>query len=68
VRADLIGDTEAPKVKALLVQYLGQRIASYETSDGRELDIINRKTADLEEQLWARADIDSPRAGFIRVE
>jgi hypothetical protein len=53
VRADLIGDAEAPKVKALLAQYLEQRIAFYETRDPRELDIVNRKTADLEEQLWA---------------
>jgi hypothetical protein len=53
LRADLIGDAEAPKVRALLMQYLDQRIAFYTTHDAHELDIINRKTADLEKQLWA---------------
>jgi hypothetical protein len=53
VRADLTGEAETPKVKALLVRYLEQRIAFYKTRDAGELDLINRKTADLQEQLWA---------------
>jgi hypothetical protein len=53
LRADLIADAEAPKVKALLAQYLQQRIAYYKTRDAHELDAINRTTADLQGQLWA---------------
>jgi hypothetical protein len=52
LRADLIGDAEALKIKATLAQYLEQRIAYYKTRDAHELDTINRKTADLEDQLW----------------
>jgi hypothetical protein len=53
VRADLIGGAGAAKVKALLAQYLELRIEYYKIRDHGELDAINRKTSDLQNQLWA---------------
>lgn len=53
VRADLTGDTDAPKIRALLAQYLELRIENYKTRDTQALDIINRQTTDLQAQLWA---------------
>lgn len=53
VRADLLGDADAPKVKALLAQYLELRIGYYKTRDTQELDRINNSTASLQGQLWA---------------
>ena len=52
VRADLIGEADAPKVKALLAQYLELRMAYYKTRSSRELDTINNKTTELQAQLW----------------
>ncbi|MFX1765916.1 hypothetical protein PWP93_25670 [Paraburkholderia sp. A1RI-2L] len=52
VRADLIGEAEAPRIKALLAQYLQLRIDYYKTRNAHELDVINNKTTGLEAQLW----------------
>ncbi|WP_028218613.1 bestrophin-like domain [Paraburkholderia oxyphila] len=52
VRADLIGEADAPKVKALLAQYLELRIENYKTRSGPELAAINNKTTELQAQLW----------------
>jgi hypothetical protein len=52
VRADLIGEADAPKVKALLAQYLELRIAFYKTRNTQELDTINNKTTELQAKLW----------------
>lgn len=44
VRADLIGEAGAPKVRALLAQYLELRIANDRTRNTNELDVINPAT------------------------
>jgi len=53
VRADLTGEADALKIKALLAQYLELRIENYKTRDAHKLDGIDRKTTDLQGQLWA---------------
>jgi hypothetical protein len=53
LRADLTGEAGAARIKALLGRYIEQRIAYYKTRDAKELDVINRTTADLQNQLWA---------------
>jgi hypothetical protein len=53
VRADLIGGSGAAKTKVLLAQYLELRIEYYKTRDHSGLDDINRRTSDLQNQLWA---------------
>lgn len=52
VRADLISEADAPKIKALLAQYLQLRIDYYKTRDAHELETINNQTTDLQAQLW----------------
>ncbi|CAB3787855.1 hypothetical protein LMG28688_02562 [Paraburkholderia caffeinitolerans] len=52
VRADLLGAADAPKVKALLAQYLELRIENYKTRDSQKLEAINNKTTALQAQLW----------------
>ena len=53
VRAELLGAPHAAQARALLTQYLQLRIEYYKTRPGHELDIINARTAELENQLWA---------------
>jgi hypothetical protein len=53
VRADLLLEADAAKVRALLLSYLDQRIAFYSTRDEKELDEINTRTAKLQGELWA---------------
>lgn len=53
VRADLIGEADAPKIKALLTQYVELRIEFYKTRNAHQLDTINNKTTALQAQLWA---------------
>jgi len=53
VRADLIPETEAAKVRALLQSYLHERILFYETPDPEELGLINTRTVKLQGELWS---------------
>jgi hypothetical protein len=53
VRADLLPDAEAAKVRALLRDYLDQRILFYQVHDGERLGQINRATAQLQTDLWS---------------
>ena len=53
LRADLLGEEDAPKVRALLAQYVALRIAYYKTRDTDELESLNNKTSSLQGQLWA---------------
>jgi len=52
LRADLIEGPEADKVKALLIQYLDQRIIYYRTRDKDELREIGVATARIEDEMW----------------
>jgi hypothetical protein len=60
VRADLLPDTDAARVRALLREYLDERVLFYTTGDGQERQQINDRTAKLQTELWAA--IRSPAA------
>jgi hypothetical protein len=53
VRADLLPAEDAAKVRALLANYLDQRILYYRTSEGQTLQQINARTAELQTELWS---------------
>jgi hypothetical protein len=53
LRADLLPDAEQAKVRALLMDYLDQRVLFYQTNDGERLQQINRATAQLQAELWS---------------
>ena len=53
VRADLLPAADAAKVRALLIDYLDQRILFYRTRDERELQQIYTHTAHLQAELWS---------------
>jgi hypothetical protein len=53
VRADLLPDTEATKVRELLRKYLDQRVLFYETRDVEQLRRIDAQTAQLQSGLWS---------------
>jgi hypothetical protein len=53
VRADLLPAAVAPRVRALLKDYLDQRVLFYETRDEQELQRINAYTAQLQTELWS---------------
>ncbi|SPE28424.1 conserved exported hypothetical protein [Burkholderiales bacterium] len=53
VRAELPPAADAMKLRALLQEYLGQRISYYTTHDEARLGQINARTAQLQGELWA---------------
>jgi hypothetical protein len=53
VRADLLPAAEGAKVRALLRDYLGQRMQFYLTRNAQELQRINAHAARLETELWS---------------
>jgi hypothetical protein len=53
VRADLLPVADAAKVRALLRNYLDQRVLFYVTRDGQQLRQINARTAQLQTDLWS---------------
>jgi hypothetical protein len=53
VRADLLPASDAARVRALLKDYLGQRVLFYETRDEHELQQINANTVQLQTELWS---------------
>ena len=53
VRADLLPAADAPRVRALLRNYLEQRVLFYKTRDDRQLTQIDAATAQLETDLWS---------------
>jgi hypothetical protein len=53
VRADLLPAADAARVRALLRDYLDQRILSYEARDEQQLRQINANTAQLQSELWS---------------
>lgn len=52
VRADLLPQADAAKVRNLLRKYTDLRIAFYETRDHEELKKIAQERASMQEQLW----------------
>jgi len=57
VRADLLPQADAAKVRALLVSYLEQRILFYTTRDEDELQQINVRTAELQNEMWSAVQV-----------
>ncbi len=53
LRADLLPAADAAKVRALLVNYLDQRVLSYMTRNDQQLRQINARTAQLQTELWS---------------
>jgi hypothetical protein len=52
VRADLLPDADAARVRLLLRQYLDERVRFYRTRDHQELVQINAATSRLQTDLW----------------
>jgi hypothetical protein len=53
LRADLLPPADAARVRALLRNYLDQRILFFKTHDDRQLQQINAATAQLQTDLWS---------------
>ena len=53
VRADLLPAADAVKVRALLRNYLDQRVLFYITRDEQQIRQINARTAQLQTELWS---------------
>ena len=53
VRADLLPAKEAARVRALMREYLDQRIAFYTTRDERQLGPIDSRTVELQSEMWS---------------
>ena len=53
LRADLLPAADGAKVRALLTNYLDQRILFYTTVDERKLQQVNAVTAQLQAQMWS---------------
>ena len=53
VRADLLPAADAAKVRALLRNYLDQRVLFYITRDEQQIRQINVRTAQLQTELWS---------------
>src|SRR5664279_2065039 len=60
VRADLLPPAEARRMRALLKEYLDQRILFYRTRGERQLLEINAPTARLQSELWSL--VEAPAA------
>jgi hypothetical protein len=52
VRADLLPDVDAARVRLLLREYLDERVRFYRTRDHQELVQINAATSRLQTDLW----------------
>jgi len=59
VRADSLPATEASRARALLKEYLDQRILFYESRDERELQQINARTVQLQSELWSTVQVSA---------
>jgi hypothetical protein len=53
LRAELLPAADAKKVRALLRDYLDQRVLFYVTADGERVRQINARTAKLQTELWS---------------
>jgi hypothetical protein len=57
LRADLLAAADAPRVRALLIEYLNERILFYQARDEDELRQINDATNRLQTDLWSAVKI-----------
>jgi hypothetical protein len=57
LRADLLPDADAAKVRTLLRDYLDQRVLFYETRDENALRRIDAATAQLQVEMWSAVRI-----------
>jgi hypothetical protein len=55
VRADLLPTVDAAKVRALLGDYLDQRVLFYQARDENQTRQINASTAQLQRDMWSAA-------------
>ena len=55
VRADLLPAAEAARVRALLLDYVDQRVLFYTVTDEAQQQQINTRTAKLQGELWSLA-------------
>src|ERR1700723_1640447 len=55
VRADLLPEADAARVRELLRQYTDLRIRFYEDRDTNELRLIDADTSRVQDELWAAA-------------
>ena len=53
VRADLLPPEAAARVRMLLRSYVDQRLLFYTTRDGAELAAMDKRTAELQGELWS---------------
>ena len=53
LRAGLLPAADAVRVRALLLNYLDQRVLFYRTRDEQQLREINARTAELQTELWS---------------
>ena len=53
VRADLLPEAEAAKIRRLLTQYTDQRLLFYTVRDRQRLDAIYAETTRLQNEMWA---------------
>jgi hypothetical protein len=60
IRADLLPAADAARVRALLRNYLDQRILFYKTRDEQQLRKINAATGQLQNELWST--VEAPAA------
>ena len=52
LRAELLPAADAARIRALLVDYTGQRVLFYTTRDSQALAEVNARTAQLQDELW----------------
>ena len=57
IRADLLPALDAVKVRALLLNYLDQRVLFYHVRDDQRLREINAQTAKLQAELWSAVQV-----------
>jgi hypothetical protein len=53
VRAEMLSDVDAARVRSLLKQYLEHRVLFYMLRDGEQLQQVNAETERLQTELWS---------------
>jgi hypothetical protein len=65
VRADLLPDSAAVRVRQLLTSYLEQRILFYTTRSPHKIEQINADTTRLQDELWTSVNRAGPATPLI---
>ena len=53
LRADLLSTADAARVRALMVEYLDQRVLFYTIRDQEKLESVSKETTRLENEMWS---------------